>query len=149
LIGPDEQQAASSATVFDAPESAAAAVDGANSLIAGCSDDIEGAARRLIDEALESGEIDGLFTDVNVDFGERSFPLVGESTHAYRLNASVSALVTLFELKVDVIVFRRGPIIGVLTYATNEDKSDEVEAVARRLEAKMAAAAGTLPFAEL
>jgi hypothetical protein len=121
FTGPEGAAVASSATVFIDFESATTAVETAATLIDGCSGDIEDAARRRIDEALNSGEIDGLFTNVNIDFGPEEFPTFGEETRAYRLKASVSALVTLYELTLEVVVLRDGPIVAVLTHFTNDE----------------------------
>jgi hypothetical protein len=150
FIGPESRQAASSATVFNSPESAAAAVDRAVDLIDGCSGEIEAAARRLIDQALEEREINSLFTDVNVDFAEKGFALYGDATEAYRLEASVSALVTLYELTADVIVLRNGPIVAVLTYVVQGEENDGLDdRLAGALAARLSSSAETLPAALL
>jgi hypothetical protein len=145
FTGPDDQQVSSSATVFESPRSATAAVDTAVGVIDGCPDDIEDAARRLIEDAADAGEIEGLVTDIDVEFGSVEFPTYGNSTNAYRLQASVGALITLYEVTVDVVVLREGSIVGVLTYFTDEEPDEsEVENLAETLGEKLATASATL-----
>jgi hypothetical protein len=148
FIGPESQQAASAATVFDSAESAAAAMDQAVDLIDGCSEEIEAAAERLIDQTLDEREINSLFANVNVDFAEKAFAPHGDATEAYRLEASVSALVTLYEVTADVIVLREGPIVAVLTYVVEGEANDDFDGrLAEALAARLSSSAMTLPTA--
>jgi hypothetical protein len=57
----------------------------------------------------------------------------------------VGALITLYEVTVDVVVLREGSIVGVLTYFTDDEPDEsEVELLAQTFSGKLATASAPL-----
>ena len=141
--GPHNQQLASTVSAFSDVEAAKAAVRRANDLVLQCREQIQEALKQAIQSA--AGDLRRLIGNISASVGPAQFKPFGDETSAYALKADVSALLTSIDVNGHIIVLRKGPLTGVLLYATLGDlDAGEEEGIASALATKLASAEASL-----
>jgi len=144
FAGPHNQQLASTVTAFSDPEAAQAAVRRANDLVLQCRDQIQEALKRAIQSA--AGDLGRLIGSISASVEPAQFKPLGDETSAYSLKADISTLLTSIDVNGHILVIRKGPLTGVLLYATLGDlDAGEEEGIASALATKLTSAEASLP----
>jgi hypothetical protein len=142
--GPHNQQLASTVSAFTGTEAAQAAVRRANDLVLQCRDQIQEALKQAIQNA--AGDLGRLIGSISASVEPAQFKPFGDETSAYSLKADISTLLTSIEVNGHILVIRKGPLTGVLLYATLGDlDSGEEEGIASALTTKLTGAEASLP----
>jgi len=144
FAGPHNQQLASTVSAFTGTEAAQAAVRRANDLVLQCRDQIQEALKQAIQNA--AGDLGRLIGSISASVEPAQFKPFGDETSAYRLKADISTLLTSIDVNGHILVIRKGPLTGVLLYATLGDlDAGEEEGITSALATKLASADASLP----
>ncbi len=143
FAGPHNQQLASTVSAFTGTEAAQAAVRRANDLVLQCRDQIQEALKQAIQNA--AGDLGRLIGSISASVEPAQFKPFGDETSAYRLKADISTLLTSIDVNGHILVIRKGPLTGVLLYATLGDlDAGEEEGITSALATKLASADASL-----
>jgi len=143
FAGPHNQQLASTVSAFTGTEAAQAAVRRANDLVLQCRDQIQEALKQAIQNA--AGDLGRLIGSISASVEPAQFKPFGDETSAYRLKADISTLLTSIDVNGHILVIRKGPLTGVLLYATLSDlDAGEEEGITSALATKLASADASL-----
>src|SRR6266542_5167817 len=141
--GPHNQQLASTVSAFVDIDAAQAAVRRANDLVLQCRDQIQEALKQAIQKA--AGDLGRLIGGISASVEPAQFKSFGDETSAYSLKAEISTLLTSIDVNGHILVIRKGPLTGVLLYATLGDlDAGEEEGITSALATKLASADASL-----
>jgi len=144
FAGPHNQQLASTVSAFTDTDAAQAAVRRANDLVLQCRDQIQEALKQAIQKA--AGDLGRLIGGISASVEPAQFKSFGDETSAYSLKAEISTLLTSIDVNGHILVIRKGPLTGVLLYATLGDlDAGEEEGIASALATKLTHADDSLP----
>ena len=144
FAGPHNQQLASTVSVFSDTQAAQAAVRRANDLVLQCRDQIQEALKQAIQNA--AGDLGRLIGNISASVEPAQYKPLGDETSAYRLKADISTLLTSIDVNGHILVIRKGPLTGVVLYATLGDlDGGEEEGIASALATKLTSAEALLP----
>jgi len=144
FAGPHNQQLVSTVSAFADTEVAQAAVRRANDLVIQCRDQIQEALKQAIQSA--AGDLGRLIGNISASVEPAQFKQLSDETSAYNLKAEISTLLTSIVVNGHILVIRKGPLTGVLLYATLGDlDAGEEEGIASALATKLTHAEASLP----
>ena len=144
FAGSHNQQLASTVSVFSDTEAAQAAVRRANDLVLQCRDQIREALKQAIKSA--AGDLGRLIGNISASVEPAQYKPLVDETSAYSLKADISTLLTSIDVNGHIIIIRKGPLTGVLLYATLGDlDTGEEEGIATDLATKLTSADASLP----
>ena len=142
--GPHNQQLASTVSAFSDTGAAQAAVRRANELVVQCRGQIEDALKQAIQSA--AGDLGRLIGGISASVEPAKFKPLADETSAYALKGEISTLLTSIDVNGHILVIRKGPLTGVLLYATlGSLDSGEEEGIASALATKLASGEALLP----
>jgi hypothetical protein len=143
FAGPHNQQLASTVSAFSDTQAAQAAVKRANDLVLQCRDQIQEALKQAIKSA--AGDLGRLIGNISASAEPTQYKSFGDETSAYALKANVSTLLGGVDVNGHILVIRKGPLTGVLLYATLGDlDAGEEEGIASALATKLTNAEASL-----
>jgi hypothetical protein len=143
FAGPHNQQLASTVSAFADTAAAQAAVRRANDLVVQCRDQIQEALKQAIQNA--AGDLGRLIGSISASVEPAQYKPLGDETSAYSLKAEISTLLTSIDVNGHILVIRKGPLTGVLLYATLGDLDPrEEEGIASALATKLTSATDSL-----
>ena len=145
--GPGERLVTFTTAAFEEEQTAIAAFDGLNEIIARCDAEflaaIEETARA---EAADRGFELGFLSRVNVDFRAHDFIALGDESLAQRVSVEIRVIGIGTDFTLDVIAVRSGRMIGIMTYSDfGEIEASEEEEFARQMTNKLTNADSSLP----
>jgi len=144
FAGSHNQQLASTVSVFSDTEAAQAAVRRANDLVLQCRDQVQEALKQAIKSA--AGDLGRLIGNISASVEPAQYKPLVDETSAYSLKADISTLLTSIDVNGHIIIIRKGPLTGVLLYATLGDlDTGEEEGIATDLATKLTSADASLP----
>ena len=144
FAGPHNQQLASTVSAFIDTQDAQAAVRRANDLVLQCRDQIQEALNQAIKSA--AGDLGRLIGNISASVEPAQYKSFGDETSAYVLKADISTLLTSIDVNGHILIIRKGPLTGVLLYATPGDLDPgEEEGIASALATKLTSAEASLP----
>jgi hypothetical protein len=130
--GPSDQQSQTFAAIYGTPNDAQAAVAGTHEIAARCEDEFKDVLKRAAEDAL--GVDLGPFSSIDVEFGAKNDPPLGDVSAGYRVQVTVKVLGSKQKYTLDYRVFGVGRVAAAALYATFGDpNAGEEQAIEQAL----------------